>query len=190
MRRVLARSLFLAVLLASVIGGARSAIADDEKKALIIYGEGFSFSVREPSGWTADTEGASRIGANVVFTPNGSTSDSTAPLLRVRLSEKVDENTRADLEHDMQDYQQRFPSVKFGDLKIDHSSYPVFSQLFFIPAEWYEYVAYLNPGEAVPKLFSVSMNLQKRRATDGELTAFRDAARSLQFLTKDVSKSK
>jgi hypothetical protein len=70
MGRVVARSLFLAVLLASTIGCARSAIAEGEKKALIVYREGFSFSVREPSGWIADTEGASRIGANVVFTPS------------------------------------------------------------------------------------------------------------------------
>jgi hypothetical protein len=108
--------------------------------------------------------------------------------LRVRLSAKVDENTRADLEHDMQEYQERFPVVQFGDLKVDHSSYSVFSKLFFIPAEWYEYVAYLNPGASVPKLFSVSMNLQKRSATDDELKAFRDVARSLQFLTENVSK--
>ena len=181
-------SISLVSALACVMGSTLSATGEPLAKSLIVYGERFSFSVREPSGWIADIEGAASMGANIVFAPKESASNSRTPLLRVRVSGKVDENTRADLEHDMQEYRSRFPNVQFADVEVAHSSYAVFSKLFFIPGQWYEYVAYLNPGSSVPRIFSVSLNLQKRAATDAELEAFRRVASSLQFLTENVPK--
>ena len=188
MRRSVTESIRTIAVLACVVGSTPKATAEPAKDSLIIYGDGFAFSVREPAGWTGNSEKAASIGANVTFSPAGKADDPSAPLVRVRISSKEDENTRADLDYDMEEYRKRFPKVQFGDIELTHPSYPVFSKLFFMPGEWYEYVAYLNPGVGVPKVFSVSMNLQKRQATAAEVEAFRRVLGSLQFLTKNVLK--
>jgi len=35
--------------------------------SLIVYGDGFMFSVKEPDGWNGDTDKAAEYYANIVF---------------------------------------------------------------------------------------------------------------------------
>lgn|SRR6266404_2331727 len=163
-----------------------AASAEPKRDSLIVYGGKFSFAVKEPAGWTGDTEHAARFGANIVFHRSSETIDNAGALIRVRLGSKADEDTAADLKDDMDGYRKQYPKVEFHTIGVSHPKYPVFSKLFVVPGGFYEYVVYLNPGRTVPYLFSVSMNKQKNRATPDEFAAFQRVVASIAFLTTEV----
>jgi hypothetical protein len=164
--------------------------------SLIVYGDDFAFSVHEPTGWKGDIDNAAGIGANIVFYKSSETFDSADALIRVRIDgnktdeNTTDENTTTDLAHDMDLYRSKYPKVEFRDLDISHPDYRTFPKLFFVPGEFYEYVAYLNPDPSVPWLFSSSMNKPKTEATAEELEAFRAITASVHYLALQVQQKK
>ena len=131
-----------------------------EKKtdSLLVYGEGFLFSVKEPPGWVGDTENAGKYGANVIFYPAAQKGKKGGIMIRVLIADKVDENTADDLAHDMTGYKRNFPKIKFEEITVTHPSYRVFPKIFTVPGRFYEYVAYLNPGPKRKLMFSASMS--------------------------------
>lgn len=157
--------------------------------ALLVYGEGFLFSVKEHRGWVSDTESAARIGANISFHPAGQKRDKDATIIRVLIAKKVDENTADDLAHDMAGYKRNFPKIKFEDVKLTHPSYRVFPKLFTVPGKFQEYVAYVNPGPKHKLMFSASMNKQKTPASKEELGAYQEIISSLVLLPKSPNPS-
>jgi len=152
---------------------------------LIVYGDNFSFTVIEPTNWIGDTSNAAKMHANIIFYEKQPSEN--AAIIRVRVNSKVDENTKEDLLHDMRQYRAKYPKVVFEDVPVTHPQYSIFPKLFYIPDDFYEYVAYINPGADVDKMFSVSMSIQKRRATKDDFGAYKKVIESLLFLTENVN---
>ncbi|MFZ1685954.1 MAG: hypothetical protein WAU70_00915 [Flavobacteriales bacterium] len=150
-------------------------------KSLIVYGDGFSFGVKEPQGWTGDIDRAAEYHSNIVFYPVGEDPDKAA-LVQVSAFQKQDEKTQNDLAFDVKSYEQQHASLKKEDLAASHKEYRVFAKLVFVKDEFFQYIAYVNPGQKFGKGFSVAMNVQKRRATDEELKAFLETITSLRMI--------
>lgn len=172
------RYLLSFVLLAPVLMAADA----PQDHALIVYGKGFVFGVNEPIGWHGDEDAAAGYHVNMVFFPADKASRRADVTLRIRVSKKVDEDTAADLKADMDGYRREYPKVQFGELPIEHPAFTVFPKVFFIPGQFYEYIAYLNPGPKTPFIFSVAMSVQGRPATEAELAALKTVAKSLVVL--------
>jgi hypothetical protein len=151
----------------------QAGLAQQKLNQLLVYGESFMFSVKEPRGWTGDTTNAEKFQCNVILREIGRPTESTSGLIRIRVNEKLDENTRADLEADMSDYKAQYPRVQFKDILAKNPNYLCLAKVFYIPGKFYEYVAYVNPGPQKPVLFSVSMNTHKSEASTKELDAFK-----------------
>jgi hypothetical protein len=154
--------------------------------SLIVYGEGFAFGVKEPQGWVGDTQNSHNFDANIIFYKKSETAENAKALIRILVAKKADENTKADLEYDMEGYKSKYSNIKFKDIDVSHPTYKTFPKLFFVPDTFFEYVVYINPGEGVPQLYSVSMNKQKKEATNEELEAFRSIVRSILMISKDL----
>jgi len=169
-------------LLAAALAVCTPAAAEGPADRLLIYGDGFAFGVREPSGWQGSTAEATRLSSNVVFYRRGENADAAVALLRVRVNDKTDEDLAADLQADMDLYRKQYPRIEFRDLAVVHPSYRVAAKLFLLPGQWYEYVAYVNPGPGRPWIFGASMNKQHAEATTEELAAFRKVVASLELL--------
>jgi hypothetical protein len=157
--------------------------ADQKLDNFIVYGEGFAFSLKEPAGWVGDIRRASEFGANVILYPAKANLNAQAvPIVRVVVSSKADEDTAADLAHDMESYRSEFSEAKFKDIAVSHASYRTFAKLFYVPGKFYEYVTYVNPGADSSNLLSVSLNKQRTEATAAELSAYGQVIQSLQLL--------
>jgi hypothetical protein len=154
--------------------------------SLIVYGEGFAFGVKEPPGWVGDCQNSHRFGANIIFYRKSETAENAKALIRILVADKTDENTKADLEYDMENYKAKYRNVKFKDIHASHPKYKTFPKLFFVPDTFFEYVVYINPGEGIPQLYSVSMNKQKKEATNEELEVFKSIIRSIVMISKDL----
>jgi hypothetical protein len=160
----------------------QSSFGQQKLDQLLVYGNDFIFSVKEPPGWNGDTINAEKFQSNVILHESGQPSDSLSGLIRIRVNSKEDENTSADLEEDMRDYKARYAKVQFKDLSIKNPRYLCLAKVFYVPGEFYEYVTYVNPGPKKPLLFSVSMNTQKSEASAKELEAYKSAVQSLTLL--------
>ena len=156
--------------------------AEKKLDSLLVYGQGFVFSVKEPEGWRGDTENAARFSANIIFYPSSQPLGRAKSIIRVSVANKTDENINEDLAHDMNEYRAKYPNIAFKNLAISHPEYKVFPKLFSVPDCFYEYVAYVNPGHSKKLMFSVSMNKQKMEASAFELDAYQKIIASLQML--------
>jgi hypothetical protein len=171
---------FAVALLAGVSGKAQT---PPKLNNLIIYGDGFAFGVKEPDGWHGDTDKiASKYHVNVVFMPPEESVKSDVTV-RVRVNRKVDENTIEDLNYDMKGYKKEFPAAQFSDLNLAHAEYKTFSRTVFVPNQFYEYVAYVNPGPGKPYVFSVAMSKKSDPATEAEIKAYEAVLKSLVWLS-------
>jgi len=175
---MLRATLLLAGVLAALIAPSRA--AEPRRDNLIVYGEGFAFSVKEPPGWVGDAEKSKEFQANLVLYPRGAIlKNPGTPIIRVLISRKADEDTAADLAHDMSGYRAKYPAVQFKDVAISHPKYSTYAKLFFIPGQFFEYTTYLNPGAGKWQLISVAMNKQRQEATASELSAYKQIVASL-----------
>jgi hypothetical protein len=151
---------------------------------LVVYGNGFRFGVKEPQGWLGDTEHASVLSSNIIFYPKGDTITSPYGVIRVRVNDKVDENTAADLAADMDDYKSNFADIQYDDLNVSHPEYKCFPKVFYVEGKFYEYVTYVNPGSGISYILSVSLSTQKLRATPAQLSAYAEIVASLKCARK------
>ncbi|MFY9825179.1 MAG: hypothetical protein WAM82_27625 [Thermoanaerobaculia bacterium] len=178
------RSVLLFALFAFPLCGAAPKAAEPEPATLLISGDGFSFMVQEPPGWTGDTDRARQYGVSVVFFPHSAQSKAADVTIRVRVDEKSSENLAAELKDDMNSLRQRYPEMKADDLAdVKHSAYATYPKLFYQPGSFFEYVAYLNPGPQYPFSIAVAMSKAKSAASPGELAAFESVVKSINVLS-------
>ncbi len=179
-RNQLVALLFIGVIVVMCI----NAFAAEEKKldSLLVYGEGFIFGVKEPSGWKADTSNAANVHANILFYKPGESFQTAKALIFVRVNKKSDEYIEKDLEWDMEQYKKRYPKVQFKDIPVSHPKYKTYSKLFYIKETFYEYVTYINPGEGKPVALSAAMNLQRNEASKEALAAYQQVIETLVLL--------
>jgi hypothetical protein len=159
-----------------------SSFAQQKLDQLLVYGDNFLFSVKEPVGWKGDTASAENFQSNIVLHEGTQPAESLAGLIRIRLNDKTDENISADLEDDIRSYKAQYPKIQFKDIAIRNAAYPAIAKVFYVPGQFYEYVTYMNPGRGKPFIFSVSMNNQKSEATAKQLGTYESTLASLKLL--------
>ena len=160
-----------------------SPASKDKLDRLIVYGEGFVFGVKEPDQWRADTgDVARKYRVNVFLAPVQAIGGSKAVNIRVRINSKVDENTVEDLNYDMEQYKKKFPTAEFSNLSVAHPEYKTFARLVCVPDQFYEYVAYINPGPRSKFMFSTAMSKDSKPATAEEWKAYETVLKSLVWL--------
>ena len=178
------KSLLMIAILAQLAAAARGAAPKKpEPTALLISGEGFSFMVQEPPGWTGDTDRARQYGVSAVFFPSLAASKAADVTIRIRVDEKSHENLAEDLAADLKGLRQQYPEIQFRDLEIKHPGYATFPRLFYQTGSFFEYVAYLNPGPQYPFSLEVAMSKAKSAASPGELAAFESVLKSITVLS-------
>jgi len=155
------------------------------KDNLILWGDGWRFSVKEPIKWHGNTEKSKDFHANIIFYQISTGLDTASPLIRIRVNSKVDDNTQEDLNYDIEGYKKEMPNVQFKDIKISHKNYRCFPKLFYVPNKFYEYVVYLNPGKNIPWTLSISMNKQNAEASGAELSAYKEIIASIYWLANN-----
>jgi len=159
-----------------------SSFAQQKLDQVLVQGDNFLFSVKEPAGWKGDTASAEKFQSNVVLHEATQPVESLAGLIRVRLNEKTDENISADMEDDIRSYRAQYPKIQFKDIAIRNLAHPAVSKVFYVPGQFYEYVTYMNPGLGKPFIFPVSMSSQKSEATAKQLGAYETTLASLKLL--------
>jgi len=182
MRKIIRIAVLLSVLF--TVGSLNADNTDPTMDKLIVHGKNFAFAVKEPKGWLGDIDNAYRFKANIIFYPKNKVRPDT--IVRIRVNQKVDENTAEDLKYDMEQYRKKFEDIQFRDLNVSNRVHEVFPKLFYMPDKFYAYVTYINPGLGKKMIFSVAMNIQKRVATEEEFKAYSAIVESIWLMTENV----
>lgn len=107
------------------------ALAAEKLDNLIIYGDNFMVSAKEPTGWKGDSTNASVFHVNLVFYRNNENVQNAKTVIRILIANKTDENTIEDLKYDMEGYRKQFPKVQFKDISVKHPEYKTYPKLFY-----------------------------------------------------------
>ncbi|HVN93564.1 MAG TPA: hypothetical protein VMT38_07705 [Terracidiphilus sp.] len=161
--------------------------ANKKLDTLLVYGNGFLFSAREPDGWYGDTDKIARYyNSNLIFIPDDPKSRAAHVNIRIRLNNKETKDPSEDMQTDMTGYKSKYPDVKFAELAVSHPQYKTCARLFYFENDFYEYVVYVDPGPEVKLNFSVAMSKESKPATPEELKAFQDILSSLTWISGNV----
>jgi hypothetical protein len=175
------KSAKLILILCFVLYGT-DALAAEKLDNLIIHGDNFTVSAKEPTGWKGDSTNASAIHVNLVFYRNNENFDNARTMIRIFIANKTDENTMEDLKYDMERYRKQYPKMQFKDISVKHPKYKTYPKLFYISNSFYEYVTYLNPGKNYRYNISVSMTLQHAKASTDDMKAYSYVIESIKAL--------
>jgi hypothetical protein len=154
------------------------------ESSLLVYGEGFSFTIKEPKGWIGDIENAKEYGANIIFYKDKTDLKNGGAIVQVLGFTKQDEQTNKDLEADVESYKKEYPKAKLQDFEAKHKDYKTFSKLVYVDKKFYQYIVYINGGKKYINGFSVAMNISNRQATQEELQSYLNIISSLTILAK------
>ncbi len=159
-----------------------------EKKlnSLMIFGDGFLFTVREPDGWVGNTENADEYGGgNVVFYKSSESLEKYTRIIIVRVNskEKKNDDGKDDLKYDMEKFKKEIPNATFKDFKMTHPIYKCYPKIYIVAGKYYEYVTYINPGDDSNIMFSATLHIDKRDANKDELEAYNKVVDSLRVIS-------
>ncbi len=175
------KNIRLLCILSLVLMGTAAQSAD-KLDDLLIYGDNFTISVKEPEGWKGDSTNTASSHENLVFYRNNETIHNARTLIRVLVASNTDENTIEDLKYDMEGYRKQYPRVQFKDIGVKHPEYLAFAKLFYLENGFHDYVTYLNPGKNYPYLISVSMNIKNTDASKDDMQAYSFVVGSVKAL--------
>ncbi len=156
---------------------------------LMVYGDDFLFSVKEPGNWDSDIDKVARYYySNIIFIPENKLSRAAHVNIRIRVNHKETIDPSEDMQTDMRGYKAKYPKVNFSDLAVSHPTYKICAKLFYIENDFYEYVVYVDPGPNVTKNFSVVMSKDSTPATPDEIKAFKEILESLFWFPVIIQK--
>lgn len=163
---------------------ATAAIPDSAApKNVLISGNGFSFTLKQPAGWICNTQKAEEYMANAILYVNEDSIKTGGALVQLSVFLKPDEFTEKDLEENISTYKNEYSNLKETNIdSIVHPTYRTYGKLEYVPDDFYQYIIYLNPGQQFKYGFSVGMNIYKRPANNEELDAIKLIVSSLHML--------
>lgn len=147
--------------------------------ALIVYGEGFSFKVKEPKNWIGDIDNAAKYYSNIIFYESSEKLKEGGALIQVIAYTRHNENTLEDLKYDLETYKNDYPNIQFKEFEVEHEDYECFSKIAYLKDDFYQYITYINPGKEYKNCISIVMNLAKRDANKEEIKAYNKIIESL-----------
>ena len=153
--------------------------ADTTMDNLMVYGDNFTFSLKEPQGWIGDIDNAAKYQSNIIFYMTKSDLINGGALIQAYTFSKHDENTIEDLNYDINSYKKEYPTLKEQNIEAKHNAYMTFSKLIYVDNNFFQYITYINPGSKYHNGVSIAMNISKRPATEKELSAYRQIVNSL-----------
>ncbi len=154
--------------------------AEEAKDSMVtVTTKDYVLTAHTPEGWQGDTEAAKKYQGAVIFTQKAAGPDAAKILVSVHY--KSDENTELRLQGEIAQYRKKYPHLELTDLDVKHPQYATFGKLFSQPGDFYQYIAFLNPGAIYSHTLYAAMLKQKAPATPEELAAYKDILQSLKI---------
>lgn len=151
------------------------------QEALTVYGNGWSFMVSEPSGWSGVTADANRYQVNIYFPMPGYDLNSSPVLMYGKVLEKNGNTMKENLKLDMLDFSNRKKSIEFLDYSIGNLNYEYASKKYIINHNQVDYLCYIDPGSTYP-YYVIFVLTGPKGVCENHLDAFLTLTHSFKWL--------
>lgn len=121
-----------------------------QKDALIIFGQGFRFSVVEPKGWRCHTDDAFRYKMNAYFCLGSKSIKRSPAIMHITIYDKGGDTVQQSLAFDMENYRKHSKTIEFLDFPIDKLAYEFAAKTFVIDDKTMDYVCFVDPDKDSP----------------------------------------
>lgn len=150
----------------------------------IIYGEGFSFTVKDPANWNGVFDDAHRYGLTYYFCVSGYRFANTPALIYIRVPFKNGNSVEKNLEQDMDNFRKQH-EVEFSDYTPGTLKYKFAAKKYLINRKTSDYVCFIDPYEGSAVYVAFVLNGPKD-ICDNYLNAFQEVIQSFNWLTDRV----
>ena len=117
------------------------------KDAMIVYGQNFAFSIKEPANWNGYTEDAYKYTVNAYFCLSNSNFNNSPAVIYIRILDKAGYEVKKHLEIDMKNFKKKKKKIEFKEFKINKLNYKFASKIYIIDDKFVDYLCYLDPGK-------------------------------------------
>jgi hypothetical protein len=117
---------------------------------LIIYGNGFSFSVTEPGDWHCYTEDAYRYKLNAYFLLGKATVHDFLAIMHIRVESKDEDTVQKCLAYDMDKFSKQVKKIEFLEFDLGNLKYEYASKIYLMDDKIVDYVCYIDPYKESP----------------------------------------
>ncbi len=169
----------------SVVPAPAPSSGQPDAKNLVVLGDGFVFSVREPDGWIGHAPPDIGVGA-ASFYRSGESAKTATTIIWIQVMDYDGPDVEGDLTADVARWNAAYPGSTFEDLAAPNPRYKTFGKLYLTAGHDPSYAVYVDPGPAAKLYFIVSMQPPKRRATQDDLAAFDEVVASLRLMPVTV----
>jgi hypothetical protein len=152
---------------------------------MIIYGDGFSFTLSEPKLWEGNTQDAAKYEVNVYFVQKGYNFGNTPCLMYARVMDKGDYSVKQNLEYDMEQFKSKDKKIKFYDFDVGKLTYDYASKMYEMSNGTNDYCVYIDPGKEV-KVYLIFVLTGKKEIVKQEKKTFISLLKSFNWLTASV----
>ncbi len=159
-------------------------IAQEKENTLVVYGDGFKYSVEIPEGWQADTAASNELYVNLAIYETGVEVDQVNGriIIQVYTFKKENSNLKEDLNLDINNLMEEHRDLELNEFMINAGGFKCNSKLAFVKNKLYQYLVYMDPGKKYKSAVSVTMNTGFRKATDSEMKAIRRIVGSVKMI--------
>jgi hypothetical protein len=120
---------------------------NQDKDALLIYGQGWMLGVIEPKGWRCYTKDAFRYHLNAYFCLGKKSINNSPAIMNIQVYRKGAKTLQEHLAVDMEDYKKHSKSLEFLEFPVDGLEYESVSKLYIINDKTSDYVCFLDPSK-------------------------------------------
>lgn len=152
-----------------------------QKDALIIFGQGFMFSVVEPKGWRCHTDDAFRYKMNAYFCLGSKSIKRSPAIMHIAIYDKEGDTIQQSLAFDRENYRKHSKSIEFLDFPIDELAFEFAAQTFVIDDKTIDYVCFLDPDKDSP-LYVVFVLHGPKQESPKHVEAFRSLIKTFRWL--------
>jgi len=161
------------------------AVHAQQMDALLIHGQGFSFWVKEPKGWTCHTEDAGQYRLNAYFCVGENDVSRSPAIMHITVYGKGGVSIQDGLTFDAENYKQHAKKIEFLEFPIGELKYECASKVYVIDDKTTDYVCFLDPGKELPLYVALVLHGPKEVSPKYEKD-FLALIKSFHWLTTNV----
>jgi hypothetical protein len=164
-----------------------TAIGSSQMDYLLIFGNGWMFNVKEPTGWTGHTEDAYRYRVNAYFCLGKKTFIKSPVVMHIRINSKRGDTLQQIINSDIADYRKQHKKLELQEFPINELGYEVLSKKYSYDDKTIDYVCLLDPDKDSPLYLVFVLNGPKEESPKYEKD-FLSLIRSFSWLGGKVKK--
>ena len=162
-------------------------VGSSQMDQLLIFGNGWMFNVKEPTGWTGHTEDAYQYHVNIYFCLGKKTFSKSQVVMHISVNSKRGETLQQKMDYDIAYYKKQHKKIELQEFPMGELAYEVLSKKYTYDEKTIDYVCFLDPDKDSPLYLVFVLNGPKEDSPKYEQD-FLSLIRSLSWLGGNVKK--